>query len=126
MEYDPLWTSQSPFNSKEIKPVKFKGNHPEYLLEELMLKLQLQYFGHLIRTAAAAAAAAKSLQSCPTPSDPMNCSAPGPSVQGIFQARVLEWVAILFSMLLLSHPLFIINTVDLCAQKLVGGKRTEL
>ena len=51
MEYDPLWTSQSPLNSKEIKPVKFKGNHPEYSLEGLMLKLQLQYSGHLIRTA---------------------------------------------------------------------------
>ena len=36
-------------------------------------------------------------QSCPTPSDPMNCSLPGPSVHGIFQARVLEWVAIAFS-----------------------------
>ena len=43
------------------------------------------------------AAAAKSLQSCPTPSDPMDCSLPGPSVHGIFQARVLEWGAITFS-----------------------------
>ena len=32
------------------------------------------------------AAAAKLLQSCPTPSDPMDCSPPGPSVHGIFQA----------------------------------------
>ena len=47
--------------------------------------------------AAAAAAAAKSLQSCPTLSDPMDCSLPGSSVPGIFQARVLEWVAIAFS-----------------------------
>ena len=30
-------------------------------------------------------------QSCPTPSDPMDCSPPGSSVHGIFQARVLEW-----------------------------------
>jgi len=36
-------------------------------------------------------------QSCLTPSDPMDCSAPGSSVHGIFQARVLEWVAIAFS-----------------------------
>ena len=42
--------------------------------------------------AAAAAAAAKSLQSCRTLSDPMDCSPPGSSVHGIFQARVLEWV----------------------------------
>ena len=37
---------------------------------------------------------AKSLQSCPTLSDPMDCSPPGSSVHGIFQARVLEWTAI--------------------------------
>ena len=47
--------------------------------------------------AAAAAAAAKLLQSCPTLRDPMDCSLPGSSVHGIFQARVLEWVAIAFS-----------------------------
>ena len=36
-------------------------------------------------------------QSCPTLSDPMDCSFPGSSVHGIFQARVLEWDAIPFS-----------------------------
>ena len=36
-------------------------------------------------------------QSCPTPSDPVDCSFPGSSVHGIFQARVLEWGAIPFS-----------------------------
>ena len=36
-------------------------------------------------------------QSCPTLSDPMNCSLPGSSVHGIFQARVLEWGAVAFS-----------------------------
>ena len=36
-------------------------------------------------------------QSCPTPSDPMDCSLPGSSINGIFQARVLEWGAIAFS-----------------------------
>ena len=44
-----------------------------------------------------AAAAAKSLQSCPTLSDPMGYSLPGSSVLGIFQARVLEWGAIAIS-----------------------------
>ena len=47
-----------------------------------------------IALTAAAAAAAKSLQSCPTLCDPIDCSLPGSSVHGIFQARVLEWVAI--------------------------------
>ena len=45
----------------------------------------------------AAAAAAKSLQSCPTLCDPIDGSLTGSSVPGILQARVLEWVAISFS-----------------------------
>ena len=38
-------------------------------------------------------------QSCPTLIDPMDCSLPGSSVHGIFQARVLEWGAIAFSVM---------------------------
>ena len=45
----------------------------------------------------AAAAAAKSLQSCPTLCDPIYGSPPGSAVPGILQARTLEWVAISFS-----------------------------
>ena len=41
-------------------------------------------------------------QSCPTPNDPMDCSPPGSSVHGIFQARVLEWVAIANNVVLVS------------------------
>ena len=44
-----------------------------------------------------AAAAAESLQSCPTLCDPIDGSPPGSSVPGILQARTLEWVAIAFS-----------------------------
>ena len=44
-----------------------------------------------------AAAAAKSLQSCPTLCDPVDGSPPGSHVPGILQARTLEWVAISFS-----------------------------
>ena len=47
--------------------------------------------------AAAAAAAAKSLQSCPTLCDPIDGSPPGSPVPGILQARTPEWVAISFS-----------------------------
>ena len=43
------------------------------------------------------AAAAKSLQLCPTLCDPIDGSPPGPPGPGIFQARVLEWGAIAFS-----------------------------
>src|SRR5574340_548996 len=46
------------------------------------------------------------IQSCPTLSDPMDCSPPGSSIHGIFQARVLEWGAISFSRF---HVLVIVN-----------------
>ena len=43
-------TLETPLDCKEIKPVKPKGNQsPEYSLKALMLKLKLQYFGHLMR-----------------------------------------------------------------------------
>ena len=42
---------ESPLDCKEIKPVNPKGNQSEYSLEGLMLKLKLQYSGHLMRRA---------------------------------------------------------------------------
>ena len=42
-------------------------------------------------------------QLCPTLCDPMDCSLPGSSVHGILQARILEWVAISFSMNIISY-----------------------
>ena len=42
-------TLESPLDCKEIQPVNPKGNSPEYSLERLMLKLKLQYFGHLMQ-----------------------------------------------------------------------------
>ena len=45
-------------------------------------------------------------QSCPTLSDPMDCSLPGSSVHGIFQARVLEWVANPYWFLVIPRCLF--------------------
>ena len=52
------------------------------------------------------AAAAKSLQSCPTLCDPIDGSPPGSPVPGILQARTLEWVAIAFSIILGYRSLF--------------------
>ena len=51
----------------------------------------------LICAPACHAAAAKSLQSCPTLCNPIDSSPPGSPVHGIFQARVLEWGTIAFS-----------------------------
>ena len=55
--------------------------------------MQIYNFGN----SAAAAAGAKSLQSCPTLCDPIDGSPPGSPVPGTLQARTLEWVAISFS-----------------------------
>ena len=44
-------TLESPLDSKEIKPVNPKEINPEYSLEGLLLKLKLQYFGHLMQKA---------------------------------------------------------------------------
>ena len=42
-------TLESPLDCKEIQPVHLKETSPEYSLERLMLKLRLQYFGHLMQ-----------------------------------------------------------------------------
>ena len=42
-------TLESPLDCKELQPVNPKGISPEYSLEGMMLKLKLQYFGHLMR-----------------------------------------------------------------------------
>ena len=56
-----------------------------------------RYLEMYLRNHHAAAAAAKSLQSCPTLCDPIDVSPPGSPIPGILQARTLEWAAISFS-----------------------------
>ena len=67
-------------------------------------------------------------QSCLTLSDPMDCSLPGPSIHGIFQARVLEWGAIAFS---ISYTRYVSNSDFLtdcyyCTYQLVFYYKKEL
>ena len=71
-------------------------------------------------------------QSCPTLSNPMDCSLPGSSVHGIFQAKVLEWGAIAFSVFP-KHNIFIskkysrvINKKCSCSKTTVGRKYMEI
>ena len=59
--------------------------------------LTAYYYWHSLATVFLIAAAAKSLQSCPTLCDPVDGSPPGSPVPRILQARTLEWVAISFS-----------------------------
>ena len=66
------------------------------ILAEILQKMKIRTM-ILSSNPAAAAAAAKSLQSCPILCDPTDGSPPGSPVPGILQARTLEWVAISFS-----------------------------
>ena len=59
------------------------------------------------------AAAAKSLQSCPTLCDPIDGNPPGSSVHGILQARVLEWGAIALNVVLKSKDIILLTKVHL-------------
>ena len=76
------------------------------ILDESWLELSLLFshsvvsnslWSHGLQHSRLAAAAAKSLQSCPTLCDPVDGSPPGSPVPGILQARTLEWVATSFS-----------------------------
>jgi len=61
-------------------------------------------------------------QSCPTLSDSMDCSPPGSSIHGIFQARVLEWGAIAFSLSLslsLSLYIYMYTYIRICVCKYI-------
>ena len=57
----------------------------------------LRHLRHSVIWALISSLLKKVAQSCPTLCDPMDCSLPGSSVHGVFQARILEWVAISFS-----------------------------
>ena len=87
-----IWKSQQwPQDWKNVDfhsiPISKKGNAKECS----------NYHAVVFISHAAAAAAAKSLQSCLTLCDPIDGSPPGSAVPGILQARTLEWVAISFS-----------------------------
>ena len=61
-------------------------------------------------------------QSCPTLHDPMDCSLPGSSVHGIFQARVLEWVAIDQGLANISVKIQMVNILGLGSHGSASGK----
>ena len=105
---DPLQQVRKQRCGKESGLSKATSQGAEAGFEPRSIEFKSQYshyspggFGECISvlssSVVAAAAAAKSRQSCPTLCDPIDGSPPGSSVPGILQARTLEWVAISFS-----------------------------
>ena len=83
----------------EFPVVYYHSSGFSWILQESVWWIQQEYDGDHPASLGleSAAAAAKSLQSCPTLCDPIDGSPPGSPVPGILQARTLEWVAISFS-----------------------------
>ena len=77
--------------------------HVIFLLVQLASRIHFKSM-YVCKLPEVAAAAAKSLQSCPTLCDPIDGSPPGSPVPGILQARTLEWVAISFSVFATNAP----------------------
>ena len=96
------WNTEAiPFSRGSSQPLPAVGNEPE--------STSLQADSLPSKPPAAAAAAAKLLQSRPTLCDPIDGSPPGSAVSGILLARTLEWVAISFSPYLLYFKLKLIS-----------------
>ena len=90
-----IW--QPTFQKRQIHKEKKSGQRTRIVSASAYLVLTLSAPNSVLSTLHAAAAAAKSLQLCPTLCDPIDGSLPGSPVPGILQARTLEWVAISFS-----------------------------
>ena len=78
-------------------PVNTEGQGIQYFIPVVLTDGKSMEGLSISPTKSAAAAAVKSLQSCLTLCDPIDCSPPGSPVPGMLQARILEWVAISFS-----------------------------
>ena len=77
--------------------IEFDVAEEDNLRENTQFFFFLNMKNHKAEFIATTAAAAKSLQSCPTLCDPIDGSPPGSPIPGILQARTLEWVAVSFS-----------------------------
>ena len=89
-----LESSSSTHSLPPCPPLPILGLKTEFTGTEFRCEL---LWGTHVATDHILTSYAQSLQSCPTPCDPMDCSPPGSSVHGVLQARTLEWVAIFFS-----------------------------
>ena len=93
----PQWVKNLPANAGETGQLGSIPGQEHPLEEGTATHSSISAWRIPWREEPAAAATAKSLQSCPTLCNPINASPPGSTIPGILQARTLEWVAISFS-----------------------------
>ena len=98
MKLDYCFIPYTKITSKWIKDLNVGPETIKLLKENIGGKLlDISLGNEFLELTSRAAAAAKSLQPCPTLCDPIDGSPPGSPISGILQARTLEWVAISFS-----------------------------
>ena len=97
-------TLESPLDYKEIQPVHPKGNQSWIFIGRSDAEAETPILWppdvknwHIWKEHEWVSEVSEVTQSCPTLYDPIDCSLPDSSIHGIFQARILEWVAISFS-----------------------------
>ena len=89
--------SLTPWTTAHQAPLSFTVSQGLLKLMSIELVMPSNHHIYCFNYKCAAAAAAKSLQSCLTLCDPIDDSPPGSPIPGILQARIMEWVAISFS-----------------------------
>ena len=111
--YSKIWSKCNEFKLESKVFVRSHGLQPTRLLSPWDSPGKNTGVGcHFLLQCMKVESESEVAQLCPTLCDPMDCSLPGSSIHGIFQARVLEWGAIAFSLFTTNFFVLAIGSVD--------------